>query len=281
MFGSTVEFVLRSYTDKFNKVDGEVLSDGSMHSFHKAFHPTDIKSITPKSVADISTPIYPSTTHHFPEILQAFLDNQLIHNAIILYADSLRAAELNLLFQYHKIAFGKKINLGLALFCNSNTHDFVTWNQNYTCWNQMQPWELREWFSLFYVQWVQEWIESQHQSPDTFLKVRNTDILYDTKNTFERIFKFLNLTEIGELDLFITDWSQKQQYIVDEFDLLDRIVDCSINNQPLEWQPINLISEAIVQQRVRAKGYEIRCNGLDIFPTNAIMFNTLLEKVQK
>jgi hypothetical protein len=249
-----------------------------MHSFEKAFHPTDMESITPKSVVDISTPIYPFKKQHFPEILQAFLNNKLIHNTIILHADSLRAAELNILFQYHKIAFGEKLNLGLDIFCYNNTHDIVNWNQNYTHWDQMQSWELREWFSLFYVPWVQEWIESQHQAPDTYLKVCNTDILYDTKNTFKRIFKFLNLTPTGDLDLFIADWTKKQQYIVDEFDLLDRIVDCSINNQPLEWQPINLIAEAIVQQRLRAVGYEIRCDGLDTFPTDSRTLYNLLEK---
>ena len=72
---------------------------------------------------------------------------------------------------------------------------------------------------------------------------------------------------------------QAQQYIVDEFNLLDQIVECSITNQPLKWQPINIIAEAIVQQQLRAKGYEIRCDGLDKFPTDAIMFNSLLEKV--
>jgi hypothetical protein len=115
MFGSTVEFVLRSFTDKFNKVNGEVVEDGSMHSFSKAFHPGDMNLIKADSKVDISTPIYPFKTNHFPEILKAFLDNELVDQAVILYADSLRAAELNLLFQYHKIAFGKNLNLGLDI----------------------------------------------------------------------------------------------------------------------------------------------------------------------
>ena len=86
MFGSTVEFVLRAFTDKFNKVDtgGFVLSDGSMHSFKKAFHPCTIDSIIPTAMADIITPVYPFKTHHFPEILQAFYDNELVNQAVIL-----------------------------------------------------------------------------------------------------------------------------------------------------------------------------------------------------
>jgi hypothetical protein len=283
MFGSTVEFVLRAFTDKFNKFNkvnagGLVLSDGSMHSFKKAFHPVHLNSITPDAKVDISTPIYPFKEHHFPEILQAFYDNELVDQAVILYANSLRAAELNLLFQYHKIAVGKKINLGLDIFCNGNTHNIINWNQNYTHWDQMQPWELREWFSLFYVPWVQEWIESQHQAPDTFLKVHNTDMLYDTKNTCRRIFKFLNLTETGDLDSFVDLWSEKQQYIVDEFNLLDQICKHTVDNTDFTWDPINIIAEAIVQQRLRALGYEIRCDGLNTFPTDS---KTLYSKLER
>jgi hypothetical protein len=278
MFGSTIEFVLRSFTDKFNKVDGEVLSDGSMHSFTKEFHPTAMNSIIPKSTPDISTPIYPFKTHHFPEILQAFLDSQLVDKAIVLYADSLKAAELNIVFQYHKIAVGTNIHLGLDIFCNNNTHNIVNWNQSYTHWDQMQPWELREWVSLFYVPWVQEWIESQHQAPDTFLKVCNTDMLYDTKNTCQRIFKFLNLTETGDLDSFVSDWIKKQQYIVDEFNLLDLICKHTVDNSDFTWSQVNIIAEAIVQQRLRAVGYEIRCDGLNTFPTDSKTLYSLLER---
>jgi hypothetical protein len=278
MFGSTVEFVLRSFTDKFNKVNGEVVEDGSMHSFSKVFHPGNMNLIKSDSKVDISTPIYPFKEHHFPEILQAFLDNELVDQAVILYADSLRAAELNLLFQYHKIAFGKNLNLGLDIFCNSNTHNIVNWNQNYTHWDQMQQWELREWFSLFYVPWVQEWIESQYQVPDSFLKICNTDMLYHTKNTCRRIFKFLNLTETGDLDSFINHWSEKQQYIVDEFDLLDQICKHTIDNTDFAWRQINIIAEAIIQHRLRALGYEIRCDGLNTFPTDSKTLYSLLER---
>jgi hypothetical protein len=142
----------------------------------------------------------------------------------------------------------------------------------------MQPWELREWFSLFYVPWVQEWIESQHQVPDTFLKVHNTDMLYDTKNTCRRIFKFLNLTETGDLDSFVSDWTEKQQYIVDEFNLLDQICKHTVDNTDFTWHQVNIIAEAIVQQRLRTLGYEIRCDGLNTFPTDS---KTLYSKLER
>jgi hypothetical protein len=142
----------------------------------------------------------------------------------------------------------------------------------------MRPWQLREWISLFYVAWVQEWIESQHQVGANFYKVSNISILENLSRATREIFQHCDLTESAGLDDFAVHWRGKQQYIMDEFDLLDRVIECTINNVPFNWNPVNPIAEAIVQQRLRANGYEIRCDGLDVFPTDSITLYNLLEK---
>jgi hypothetical protein len=142
----------------------------------------------------------------------------------------------------------------------------------------MQPWQLREWFSLFYVPWTQEWIDSKHQVDDDFLILTNTEILYDTEHSVKKIMAFCQLTEKPGLSDFVQHWQSKQQYIIDEFDLLDKIVTNTIANQPMSWPTINIIAEAIVQQRLRVHGYEIRCDGLDQFPTDSQILYNLLEK---
>ena len=38
MFGSTIEYCLRSFTNKYLPVEGTILDDGSMHSYKKQFH---------------------------------------------------------------------------------------------------------------------------------------------------------------------------------------------------------------------------------------------------
>jgi hypothetical protein len=196
---------------------------------------------------------------------------------ILLYADSTRSAEINMLFQYYKIVPHK----GLDIFCNGNERNIVNWDPTYRHWSEMKHWQLREWISLFYVPWVQEWIDSPIQVTKNFLCVKNTDFLFDTTKVVNQIFEHCQLTPTPDLANFCQEWQLAQQYIVDEFDLLDQIVKLTINNQPLVWKPINIIAEAIVQQRLRALGYEIQCNGLDIFPTDAIILNKLLEKVHQ
>jgi hypothetical protein len=284
MFGSTIEYILRSYSNELTPVAGEILDDGSLHSFIKAAHFRHIEHIDDffktGSVVDVTTPIYPFKEQKLPEILKHF--NQIdtfSDSCLLMYADSTNSAELNMLFQYHKISIG--VNLGLDIFCHGNEHNITAWNPAYRHWSDMKTWQIREWISLFYTPWIQSWTESVQQVGSQFLTVKNTDFLSNPVDTADRIFAHCKLTQKPGLGKFLLQWQRAQQYIINEFKLLDQIVDCVIANQPLEWQPINIIAEAIVQQRLRAKGYEIRCDGLDKFPTDVIMFNTLLEKVQK
>ena len=282
MFGSTIEYITRSYSNELIPVAGKVLADGSLHSFSKAAHFRDILHIYDffkiGSATDVTTPIYPFRQQKLPEILEHHSQNIMpTHACILMYADSVRSAELNMLFQYHKISVG--LNMGVDIFCHGNENNIISWDPTYSHWSQMKPWQLREWISLFYVDWVSEWIDSVHQVEPKFLTIKNTDFLFDSVATANKIFNHCNLTQKLKLDEFLNQWRLAQQYIVDEFNLLDRIIDCTISKQPLEWQPINIIAEAIIKQRLRTKGYEIRCDGLDKFPTDAIMFNILLEKV--
>jgi hypothetical protein len=284
MFGSTIEYIIRSYSKELTPVAGEILDDGSLHSFTKAAHFRHIEHIDDffktGSVVDVTTPIYPFKEQKLPEILKHFNQTDTFSDScLLMYADSTNSAELNMLFQYHKISIGVK--LGLDIFCHGNEHNITAWDPAYRHWSDMKTWQIREWISLFYTPWIQSWTESVQQVDPQFLTVKNTDFLSNPVDTADRIFAHCKLTQKPGLGEFLRQWQQAQQYIVNEFKLLDQIVDCAIANQPLEWQPINIIAEAIVQQRLRAKGYEIRCDGLDKFPTDAIMFNTLLEKVQK
>jgi hypothetical protein len=282
MFGSTVEHALRSFTLEYEPTNAQILQDGSMHSFRKEFHPAeifDVKNFKKYQTNSITTPTYPFKHAQLPEILDEFKPLLTNSQSLLIYANSLRSAELNLLFQYHKIAAGS-YNIGLDIFCGENTHNIVNWNPTYASWKEMQSWELREWFSLFYTTWVNEWIDSYNQVPANFLKISNTELLFDTKNTLTKIINFCNLTNKSSenLDEFVTLWQQRQNYIVEEFNLLNQIIDHTINKIEFNWRDLNIIAESIIQQRLRAHGYEIRCDGLNIFPTDSISLYNLLEK---
>lgn len=283
MFGSTTEYVLRKCNDP--SMHSDIVFDGSMHKFSKWAHPGSLQSIN-KMLKDgirtngwITTPIYPTLDAHLPEILSELSKyTSTADKQILVYADSVRAAELNMLFQYYKVATGM-LNYGLDVFFQSGKHNIVHWNASYTHWSQMQNWELREWFSLYYREWVSEWINSFNQVDQNFLKIKNIEFLDNPLGTFKKIINYCGLTDFDGLEEFVKEWRGKQQYIVDEFNLLDNIIDNTINNIPLQWNSLNIIAEAIIQQRLRALGYAIRCDGLNTFPTDSETLYKLLEKV--
>lgn len=282
MFGSTIEYVAKSYSNELTPVTGNILADGSMHSFKKSAHFGNSEHIDDffksDSVTEVSTPYYPFNKLHLPEILETFNKYPLINDTFVLmHAGTLDAAELNMLFQYHKISIG--LDIGLSIFCQGNEHNITAWNTTYNHWSDMEMWQLREWISLFYVSWVQEWIDSPACVDSRFLTIKNTDFLFNTVSTVNSIFNHCGITPKPELTEFLLKWRAAQQYIVDEYNLLGQIVDCSIDNQNLSWKPINIIAESIVQQRLRAKGYEIQCNNLNTFPTDSETLYKLLEKV--
>jgi hypothetical protein len=257
-----------------------------MHSFRKAYHVNTTQKLsdfltTNRDINTVTTPTYPFKEFTLPKILEYFssIPSWATDKKILIYQDGLEQAELNLLFKYHKVCAGYS-NTGIGIIVGDNQHNLSGWNSSYTHWEQMQLWELREWLSIFYPGFVKEFTTaSMHVSESDWLVLSNVDILFDTENALTKIINHCGLVLEGDLRTFVTKWQAAQQYIVDEYNLLGQIVDCSIANQNLTWDPIHIIAEAIVQQRLRALGYEIRCDGLNSFPTDSKTLYNLLEKV--
>lgn len=284
-FGSTIEYVIRNFSNyKLGPIDAHIMADGSMHSFRKQHHITKWDELEKflshaKNSEAITTPTYPFLECKLPELLQHFsqIPTWQYDRKILVYQPDLRAAELNLLFKYHKVCNGQKA--GLSIIVGDNQHNLSGWNSEYKHWSEMKTWQLREWLSLFYPDWVTEFIQSRDQVNNDWLKITNTDLLFDTKRTFDTIISWCGLQVTKDLDAFVNQWQLAQQYIVDEFTLLDKILEATLKQKSIEWHPLNIISESILQQRLRQQNYEIRCDGLDDFPTNSKQLYNLLEKV--
>ena len=281
MFGTTIEYVLRNFTEEHNPIDAFICSDGSMHSFKKEAHFANLNSISfglSEQDFAITTPIYPFKDAHLPEIIERYHQTIDSDYNILLYADSIRAAELNILFQFYKIAQGKVTNRGLDIFSGGINDNILQWNTTYKSWRDMKRWEWREWFSLSYIEWISEWQISKEQVTESFLKIKNTDLLFNTEQTFYEIIDFCNLTPKHGIKQFADKWQAFQQYIVDEFDRIDQIITYTVECLDYSWPSLSIVSEAIIQQKLRSLGYEIQCNSLDIFPTDAKTLYSLLIK---
>ena len=71
----------------------------------------------------------------------------------------------------------------------------------------------------------------------------------------------------------------KLQKYIGQDQICNQIIDAVVNNQPFEWEELTLTSESWMQWVLRNRGFEIRCDGLDMFPTNSIQLRELLYTV--
>jgi hypothetical protein len=291
-FGSTVNYVLQNFSAGKNNLSlhiTDVISpDGSMHNIYKSGHWNSIEKLNKffnKEIdqdIEISTPNYPMVEAHAADIIDLLYKNCSRDKVIFMHVDDLDYAEINILAQYYKMAYGSNIKETIDMFCCDNEHDIINWNSTYTHWSQMQTWELREWFSIFYVQWVQEWINANTYVPSEWLQVSTREILNNTNETFVKICEYYNGIDISNLDKladFSLLWREKQQYILDEHDLINSIVKLTIANNDFSWKPLTFIAEAMVQHKLRSFGYELRCYNLNTFPINSKVLYNLIEKV--
>lgn len=290
-FGTTVQYVVRQYNKKLleyrikDHYKNLIFSDGSMHGFFKTGHYLEIKDLNDyldnKIDQDIpiTSPIYPTSDAHADTIINLFCKHRPLDNYVFIYIDNIVQAEITMLAHYYKISIGS-VNKSIGSMCGDNQHNIINWNPNYTHWSQMQIWELREWISLFYEEWVQEWIDAKSHVPPNWFTVSSGDILENTRETFLKIINY-----VGEFDHdlenefteFIKVWKEKQQYLLDEHNLIKNIVESTVSKTLYTWPKLNLISTAIVQKRLRDQGYEIKCYNLNDFPTNSSDLYNLLE----
>ena len=285
-FGSTIEYLLRSFTKEYKetRIIAPVLADGSMHSYKKMSHivTSDVLKegiLSASDTDEILTPIYPFTDLHADETIQVIIESvQPADSIIFIYINDIKYAELNMLCQYHKISIG--YNKGLDIFCRFNADNIIDWNKNYSHWSEMENWELREWLSIFYVQMISEWT-SASKYMTIANKISSESILTNTYQVFKDIIGYCNLTldREDELAAFTIEWKLKQQYILDEYALINKIIECTINNTEFSWDKLNIIAESIIQQNIRARGFEIKCWMLNEFPTNSQTLHSLLERI--
>ena len=278
-FGSMVEYCVRNFTKEFEGTNTEnpIQKDGSVHTFQKFNHPcikeTFLSALNSKD--KILTPIYPMSDFTTREILEKVIesDNQII----LLKVHDKKWSEINFLFRWYKIWEGlnnQSILLGDKEKINSHV---VRWNSNYKTFEDMERWEIREFISLFYDGLLNE--EIIMEKTDVF-SITNKDIIDNTLESITRIIDHLKLTihDHNGLEKFTTMWREKQQYVIDEYITIEKVVESITNQTNYKWNTISLFAEAIIQKKLRDNGWEIKCYGLNNFPTNSIKLKQLLEK---
>lgn len=126
-----------------------------------------------------------------------------------------------------------------------------------------------------------EWFFPDRQKQTNCYFVFINELLYNFKHVIINIQQFCNLDfkkDINQLVLHHDKMLSLQKYL-NQDTLCDNIVNSVINSQKFNWDFLPLASQSWIQWQLRNLGYEIRCDGLDIFPTNSVKLQELIYKV--
>ena len=149
--------------------------------------------------------------------------------------------------------------------------------------DQIPDWIKREFLSYYLIpSWADqiEWTFSDHCNQSNCVFVSVEDLLYDFKNSVSIIIDRLNLSTTKSISEFLPyhDIMIGLQKNINQDTLSKKIIDSVVNQELLDWsnQYLTLTSESYIQWQLRNLGYELRCHGLDTFPTNSVQLKELL-----
>lgn len=281
-FGSMLEWGIRSYSHEYPDPQMGVTSDGAMHRHYKLYHPTTYQELI--KVGDptcITTAIHPMIDYSSQQIIEFFnRDDFKFDKKILIDIPDIETAELVILMQYYKILIGLDKTLDIIFYNDESKYNITRWNEKYKHWSDMELWELREWFSLYYSPWVNEWVTAKDYITTDWKILSPLDLVTNYKNVIKNIIEFCDLTycENTSADVIVKEWVTKQHSIINEKQLINQIVEATLNRVPLEWGRLSVLHEAMIQKKLRDHGYELKCYKLNQFPNNTVKLNELIEQ---
>ena len=126
-----------------------------------------------------------------------------------------------------------------------------------------------------------EWYHPDRWSHARCQLVLTNELLHDFESTMQKLQKFCNLEfkkNIADLVPLHNTMLSLQPHLSQD-QLCHNIVNYTLDNQLFEWEEIPLPSQSWIQWKLRNRGYEIQCFGLDTFPTNSVQLRELLYPV--
>ena len=149
--------------------------------------------------------------------------------------------------------------------------------------NDLPVWILREYLSLnTFTSWEKqvEWYFPDRCNDRNICVILVKDLLYDVENTLDKIKDFYSLTwKRNVKDVFpYHKQNLSQQMHLNQDSLCNTILENFFNNNHFSWNAdeLSVISEAYLQKKLRDNHYELKCHGLDVFPTSITQLKEII-----
>jgi hypothetical protein len=179
-----------------------------------------------------------------------------------------------------KHIINQELNSKLSPFTEKNLQG---WNKNNI--EDFEIWELRELLSFYWFTRNEGQIAAWQNITQTNSDLMHISISELKENFVDTILKATEYVGIKNVSIeniseIHHHWLPLQQHI-DKDPLCARIVNSLCNNEYFDWSncPLSIIDEACIQKQLYNNQIGIKCDKLDIFPTNTSDFLPLLEKI--
>lgn len=273
-FGSTIEYIVRRFSKEFELEDANILPDGSMHTFQKAYHAQssyDIQQLKSQQ-SSVSSILYPNKDLLSADVISLVKSNiEATHKVVFISCPTIQDYTLVTLCTFAKTNVGNDI----VKYLNGNAH---RWNSNYCSVDDMKRWEKRELMSLTLFDIMNQIINCADQVLPNWFTLSPSDIVADIYGASIKILNYLDFTIVDheQLQKFTQQWIIAQQSYINQSELINLITNKIINKEQFVWRQLLFIEEVLLQCQLLYFGYNIHCNDLDEFPTDAVTFNKLI-----
>jgi hypothetical protein len=140
-------------------------------------------------------------------------------------------------------------------------------------------WQLREMVSFEHNNSTDQY---QPVVGDQVINVPVRQLVHNFQGTVVSVLQYLDLPIVhdNQFDRIKNQWLDSEKFVsVDS--LCQHIVSAVLSDQKFEWKSdqLSLIDEAYIQYLLRQNRLELRCYGLDTFPTSSVQLKELLYPV--
>lgn len=157
-----------------------------------------------------------------------------------------------------------------------------------TSLENLPRWILREILSFnLFASWENqvEWYFPNHYSAklDKMLFVYVNDLLYNTNTLIGNIAKFLDMQmqkSFEDVKQLHMKNLQTQKYLTQD-KIADDVLQSFYNATEIQFDPaMTLVTESYIQKHLRDNGYELLCDGLNVFPTSTKELKSRVQKIE-
>jgi hypothetical protein len=152
--------------------------------------------------------------------------------------------------------------------------------------NQIPNWIKREFLSYYLVPSYLDqigWDQPDHYNQDNCLVVTIDDLFYNFENVIFKILTRSGLPITKSVDSLVPFHNRmiELQKNTDQIVLYEKIINSIVDQTLFDWsdKSLTLVNESFIQWKLRNLGWDIRCHGLDNFPTNSLQLKELLYPV--